>query len=47
MCDLKNEFCDALDEKNNLIHQDSMHSSIQGAEFYGKKIAKSEWFKVN
>jgi len=47
MCDLKNKFCDALDENNNLIHQDSIHISIQGAEFYGKKIAKLGWFKVN
>ena len=47
MCDVENEFCDALDEQNNLLHQDAIHYSVKGAEFYGKKIAKLGWFKVD
>jgi len=46
-CDWKDSKCDALDEDKNILHEDSLHITIKGAEYFGKKIYNTNWFKLN
>jgi len=47
LCDWKENTCDALDEDQNILHKDSVHLSIKGAKYFGKKIHNTNWFKLN
>ena len=47
LCDWKESTCDALDEDQNILHKDSVHLSIKGAKYFGKKIHNTNWFKLN
>jgi len=47
LCNFKLESCDVLDNDDNILHMDSLHLSLKGAKYFGKKIHKLNWFKVN
>ena len=47
LCNFKSESCDVLDNEDNILHMDSLHLSLKGAKYFGKKIHKLNWFKVN
>ena len=43
-CELNNQKCDLLTDKNYKIYWDYGHTTIEGARYFGKKIKKLNWF---
>lgn len=47
LCDWTNKRCDALDEDKNILHKDTVHLSLKGAKYFGKKIYDTNWLQLN
>ena len=45
-CNYKKKECDFFTDSNEKIHYDRMHYTLAGARYFGKKIDKIDWFKV-
>lgn len=45
ICDEKNEKCYSIDDQLNKYFYDYGHHTMDGAEFFGKRIDDQEWFK--
>ena len=47
MCDLPNKECDYVDKDGHKIFYDYGHYTEYGARYFGKKIYKINWLKIN
>ena len=47
MCDIPNKECDYIDEDGHKIFYDYGHYTEYGARYFGKKIYKINWLKIN
>jgi peptidoglycan/LPS O-acetylase OafA/YrhL len=47
MCDILNNECDYVDENGHKIFYDYGHYTERGARYFGKKIYKINWLKIN
>ncbi len=47
LCDWIDKRCDALDEDKNILHKDTVHLSLKGAKYFGKKIYDTNWLQFN
>ena len=47
MCDILNKECDYIDEDGHKIFFDYGHYTEYGARYFGKKIYKINWLKIN
>ncbi len=45
ICDEKNEKCYSIDDQLNKYFYDYGHHTMDGAEFFGKRIDDQKWFK--
>ena len=45
-CTEKIKICHAV-ENDKVLIKDSLHVSIEGAKYFGKKIYETNWFKID
>ncbi|MES2818734.1 MAG: acyltransferase family protein [Pseudomonadota bacterium] len=47
LCEQENERCDILTDKKEKIYLDHFHYTQEGAEYFGRKISKMNWLKID
>ena len=47
MCDLTKQTCDGVTDDGYKIFTDNSHYTLKGAKYFGEKIHRMEWFKVD
>ena len=47
ICSNMNLKCFSLTDNNEKIHLDAAHTTLEGAKYFGKKIAVTDWLKVD
>ena len=47
LCNEKKQICHCITESGKKIFYDADHYTIEGAKFFGKKIKKMGWFKID
>jgi len=45
-CDLQIGSCDLVTDEYRKIYSDFHHTTLEGAEYFGEKISRADWFEI-